>query len=123
MVSRTLRNFVLGFIALLLIGLGMMPSRAFAQGSVTATLSGTVMDSSGAVVAGATVSAKNNATASIATAVSSSDGLFAIPALQAGDYTVTVTMQGFKTVTLQDVRLNAGVPATIKPVLMPGGFT
>jgi len=123
MSSRTLSVLVLGLIAFLLIGLGVAPSRAFAQGSVTATLSGTVIDSSGAVIAGAAVRIKNNATSSVATAVSGSDGLFAIPALQAGDYTVTVTMQGFKTVTLQDVRLNAGVPATIKPVLMPGGFT
>ena len=114
---------VLGFVALLVMGLVLMPSRAFAQGSITATLSGTVTDSTGAVIAGASISAKNNATASVTAAVSGSDGLFAIPALQPGDYTVTITMQGFKTITLQDVRLNAGVPATIKPVLMPGGFS
>src|ERR1041385_2064117 len=122
MSRQTLRICALGAI-LLLTGLAIIPSRAFAQGSVTATLSGTVTDSTGAVVAGATISAKNNATSSVSTAVSGSDGLFAIPALQPGDYTVTVTMQGFKTVTLQDVRLNAGVPATIKPVLIPGGFS
>ena len=120
---QTSKIFVLRAVVILLMVLAITPSRAFAQGSVTATLSGTVMDSTGAVVAGATVSAKNNATSSIATAVSASDGLFAIPALQPGDYTVTVSMQGFKTITLQDVRLNAGVPATIKPVLMPGGFS
>jgi len=119
--KQTLRICVFGFVALLV--LGLMPSRAFAQGSVTATLSGTVSDSTGAVVAGASISAKNNSTSSITTAVSGSDGLFVLPAMPPGDYTVTVTMKGFKTITLQDVRLNAGTPATIKPVLIPGGFT
>jgi hypothetical protein len=123
MERQTLRVFVSGVVALMLMGLVIAPTRAFAQGSVTATLSGTVFDSSEAVVPGAIITAKNMGTSALATAVSGSDGLFAIPMLPAGDYTVTVTKQGFKTVTLQDVRLNAGVPATIKPILTPGGFT
>jgi hypothetical protein len=108
-------------VLLLLVGLTATPRRGFAQGSVTATLSGTVVDSSGAVVPGATITAKNNATASARTAVSGADGLFTIPALEPGDYTVTVALQGFMTAALENVRLNAGVPANIKPVLEPGG--
>ncbi len=118
---QTFRIFVLGAVALLLIGLAMAPSRAFAQGTVTATLSGTVFDSSGAVVVGAKISAKNNATSSVTNAVTGADGQFAIPMLQPGDYTVTVSMQGFATVTLQDIRLNANVPANLRPILKPGG--
>jgi hypothetical protein len=102
-------------------GLAATPRRAFAQGGVTATLSGTVFDSSGAVVPGATITAKNKGTASTTTAVSGPDGLFTIPALEPGNYTVTVTLQGFRTAALEDVRLNAGVPANIKPILEPGG--
>ncbi len=115
------RIFKLAAVLLLLMGLAATPRRAFAQGGVTATLSGTVFDSSGAVVPGATITAKNNATASTTTAVSGADGLFTIPALEPGNYTVTVTLQGFMTAALQDVRLNAGVPANIKPILEPGG--
>ena len=92
-----------------LMGLAVTPRRGFAQGSVTATLSGTVFDSSGAVVPGATIIAKNKGTASTTTAVSGADGLFTIPALEPGNYTVTFTMQGFKTAILEDVRQNAGV--------------
>jgi hypothetical protein len=115
------RIFMLAAVLLLLMGLAATPRRAFAQGGVTATLSGTVFDSSGAVVPGATITAKNKATASTTTAVSGADGLFTIPALEPGNYRVTVTLQGFKTAALEDVRLNAGVPANIKPILEPGG--
>src|SRR5262249_3459552 len=106
---------------LLLMALAVSPRHASAQGGVTATLSGTVFDSSGAVVPGAAITAKNKATAATSTAVSGADGLFTIPALEPGEYTVNVAMKGFATVTLNDVRLNAGVPTNIKPALTPGG--
>ena len=77
---------------IVLVGLAAVPYCAFAQGGVAATLSGTVVDSSGAVVPGATITAKNKATASTSTAVSSADGLFTIPALEPGNYAVTITM-------------------------------
>src|SRR5882724_7506335 len=115
------RIFTLPAVLLLLMALAGAPRCAFAQGGVTATLSGTVFDSSGAVVPGAAVTAKNRGTASTSTAVSGADGLFTIPALEPGSYTVTVTMQGFVTVALNDIRLNAGVPTNIKPTLSPGG--
>ena len=98
-----------------------MPHRGFAQGSVTATLSGTVFDSSKAVVPGARITAKNQGTASVTTAISDAEGLFTIPALEPGNYSVTIAMKGFATTTLEDIRLNAGVPANVKPVLTPGG--
>jgi hypothetical protein len=106
----------------LLAGLAATPHRASAQGGVTATLSGTVFDSSGAVVPGAAIAVRNKATASVTTAATGGDGLFAIPALEPGNYQVTVAMKGFATVVLEDIRLNAGVPANIKPVLTPGGM-
>jgi hypothetical protein len=115
------RLFCLPAVCLLLTALAVTPHRGFAQGSVTATLSGTVFDSSGAIIPGATVTAKNKATAHASTAVSGADGLFTIPALDPGNYTVTVTMQGFATLSLEDIRLNAGVPTNIKPTLSPGG--
>ena len=76
---------------------------AFAQGGATSTIAGTVVDSSGAVVPGADIEAKNVATGTIFTAVSGSDGAFTIPAVPPGTYTVTVTLMGFKTAVLNDV--------------------
>ena len=101
--------FMFPAVLLLLIGLAATPRPAFAQGGVSATLSGTVFDSSGAVVPGATITAKNKATASAMTAVSGTDGLFTIPALEPGNYTVTITLQGFKTAALESVDRRAHV--------------
>ena len=98
-----MRHRYLRLAALLLcaFGFALAPHLAFAQGSVAASLSGTVVDSSGAVVPGADVVVKNNATAATQSAVTGSDGLFTIPALEPGTYTVTVTLQGFKTAVLK----------------------
>ncbi len=49
-------------------------------------------------------------------AVTAENGTFSVPALNAGTYTVTVTLVGFKTVVLNDVVLNAGVPASVRAV-------
>jgi hypothetical protein len=96
---------------------------AFAQGTSTSSLAGTVVDSSGGALPGATITAKNNATGVTFTAVSSGTGDFNIPALPIGTYTVTVSLQSFKTVVLNDVVLNVGVPATVRPVLEVGNVT
>ncbi len=112
--------FKLLFVFLILTGFAQTRHLVFAQGSVTSTLSGTVVDPSGGVIPGASVAAKNNATAAITSAVTGADGIFTIPALEPGSYTVTVTLTGFKTVVLHDVRLNAGVPANVKAVLQIG---
>jgi hypothetical protein len=94
----------------------------FAQGGATAPLSGTVVDTSGAVVPGASVVVKNVATAATSEAVTNNEGQFTVPALSAGTYAVTVSLAGFKTVTVNDVVVNAGVPAGVKVTMAIGGI-
>jgi hypothetical protein len=96
---------------------------AFAQGGSTSTLSGIVVDSSGGVIPGADVTIKHNATNVTTTAVSNSSGAFSFPGLNIGTYTVTVTLQGFKTFVVNNVVLNAGSPANVRAVLEIGGIT
>jgi Carboxypeptidase regulatory-like domain/TonB-dependent Receptor Plug Domain len=96
---------------------------AYAQGSTSQALSGTVVDTSGAVIPGADVAAKHNATGVVSNAVSNSDGLFSIPSLPIGAYTVTVTLQGFKTAVIQNVVLTAGAGANVKASLEVGGVS
>jgi Carboxypeptidase regulatory-like domain/TonB-dependent Receptor Plug Domain len=94
----------------------------FAQGGVTAPLSGTVVDTSGAVIPGASVTVKRAETGVATDAVTNAEGQFTVPALNAGTYTVTVSLSGFKTVTLNNVVINAGVPAGVKVTMDVGGI-
>ncbi|OFW06130.1 MAG: hypothetical protein A3H96_23980, partial [Acidobacteria bacterium RIFCSPLOWO2_02_FULL_67_36] len=103
--------------ALLLVGSGI----ASAQGGSTSSLSGTVTDTTGAVVPGADITVKNDATGTLFTAVSGTNGTFTIPAISSGTYTATVHLEGFKTVVLKDIVVSVGVPAHINAKLELGG--
>ena len=91
--------------------------------STTQTLSGSVVDATGAVIPGADVAAKHNGTGVVSNAVSNAEGLFSIPSLPIGTYTVTVTLQGFKTVVVNDVVLTSGAGASVKATMEVGGVT
>ena len=106
--------------AALMIAVGS--ASAFAQGGTTGTLSGVVTDGSGAIIPGASIEAKNNATQAVSTAMSSAEGTFAIPALNSGLYTVTVTLQGFKTYKAEKVELAPSATISIRAVLEVGGL-
>ena len=93
---------------------------AFAQ---TSTLSGVVVDSAGGVIPGADVVIKHNATGVTTSGVSNSEGVFSFPRVQTGTYSVTVTLQGFKTFTANEVVLTTGTPASVRAVLEVGGVT
>ena len=98
-------------------------AHAFAQGSSTASVSGVVIDAQGAVIPGADVVVKNDRTGESFAAVSSAQGVFSIPALITGTYTVTVSLAGFKSVVLHNVIVNAGVPASLRATLEVGGLS
>lgn len=108
-------------IAAVMIGVGS--GSAFAQGGTTASsLIGTVSDASGAVIPGASVTVKNNATATEFTATTNEQGSFTIPAVDPGTYTITVALMGFKTGVLNGVRVNAATPASVRLTLEVGGL-
>jgi hypothetical protein len=86
----------------------------------TAPLSGLVTDPTGAVVAGASVTVRNNATTAEFRAATASNGTFTVPALDAGTYTVAITAPGFKQAIVNDVKLNAGVPGSVRITLEIG---
>jgi hypothetical protein len=72
-----------------------------------ATLTGTVTDPSGGTVPNATVTATNNATGSTYNAKTSNDGVYYIPYVVPGTYTVRVEAQGFETAVQENVLLQA----------------
>src|ERR1700685_3673687 len=71
------------------------------------TITGTITDPAGAVVAGAAVEAKNTETGVVYRGVSTNSGDYAIADLPVGTYAVTVTVKGFKTYTHTNLLLNA----------------
>ena len=94
---------------------------AYGQGAgVSTSLSGLVVDTSGGVMPGVDVVAKNNATGGTSQTVTDGGGRFTIPALPPGTYTVTLSLTGFKTVVLPDVQLVAATPQSVKVTLELG---
>jgi len=96
---------------------------AYGQGGATSAITGVVHDTAGGVVPGATVIVKSAATQTTFETLTTSAGAFNVPALQAGTYTVTVSLQGFKTAEITDVRVQIGIPTTVPVVLTVGGVT
>lgn len=95
---------------------------ALAQTS-TSRISGTVTDAAGAVVAGAKVTAKNEATGITYTQTTTEAGLFAFPSLPVGGYSITVEMQGFKTLNKTGNVLEVGTPLEVNVALEVGQAT
>ncbi|HEU4710647.1 MAG TPA: carboxypeptidase-like regulatory domain-containing protein [Pyrinomonadaceae bacterium] len=93
---------------------------AFAQAGSTGSLSGTVLDPKGAVVAGASVKVVAKATNQEFTAQTSEDGTFTVPTLTAGIYTATVTASGFKQSVVTDIKIDVGKPSSINVELEIG---
>lgn len=91
--------------------------------ATTGSISGTVTDPAGNVVAGATVTAKNEGTGvSSGTFTTTGDGTFVFSNLNPGSYSVTVlTASGFKTKTTTGVAVRLGLETPLKVGLEVGG--
>jgi hypothetical protein len=87
--------------------------------AVNATLSGRVVDTSGGTIAKATVMATNKATGFSRSAQASDAGEYTIPALPAGDYTVSAVFTGFGKQT-KAITLQVGQSADLDFTLTPG---
>lgn len=109
-------------IAVLLLTAACSPL-AYNQVTSTSSLSGAVVDPSGAMILGATVMVKNEATGEQFRAVTAGNGTFAVPALAAGNYQLTVSAPGFKQAVVQGVKLDAGVPGSVNISLEIGAST
>ena len=95
----------------------LLPSVVFAQ----ATLTGTVRDSSGAVLPGVTVEASSPAlTERVRSVVTDGNGVYRIIQLDPGIYSLSFTLPGFNVVRRTDIQLQGTVVITI-PVQMSVG--
>jgi Carboxypeptidase regulatory-like domain/TonB-dependent Receptor Plug Domain len=94
---------------------------AFAQD--TATLNGTVHDTTGAVVAGATVTVTNATIGMNKTTSANGDGDWVIPYLPSGSYDISITAKGFKTYQAKGVVLRVGQKARMDVTLEVGSLS
>src|SRR5688500_708247 len=76
----------------------------FAQ--INATLGGTVADSSGALIPGVEVTARNVNTGIVNTRITNETGNYEFPSLQPGVYTLSAALSGFQTATFNNVQLS-----------------
>ncbi len=83
-----------------------LPALALSQTGL-GTISGTVVDSSQAVVPNATIQVMQLSTNSARTTVTNAQGLFSFPSLVASKYTLTVNAAGFKERKIENLELNA----------------
>jgi carboxypeptidase family protein/TonB-dependent receptor-like protein len=107
-------------LACVLIVGSLMTTRAFAQ---TAEISGTIIDSSGASVPNAGVTALNVGTGISQSTESNSYGYYLIPLLEVGNYTVTAQAKGFETQIRSGVSLSVGAQQVLNITMQVGSVT
>ena len=104
----------LAFLILLLLA---VPANAQRTG---ARVRGSVADSSGAVIPGATVTLHSDATGLTRTTTTNESGLYSFGELPVGTYSIKVELQGFKTGERTDVQLNVADDRAVDFALDPG---
>ncbi len=91
--------------------------------TVQATITGRVLDSSGAGVPGAPVQVKNIETNQVTALVSDRGGQYTAPYLRPGTYSITVEAPGFKKLLRENLVLNIAQTVTVDLTLEVGGVT
>jgi Carboxypeptidase regulatory-like domain/TonB dependent receptor len=93
---------------------------AYAQ---TASIAGTILDSSNAGVPEASVKATNTATGAVRTATTGSTGTYVIPDIPVGNYDVSVGKMGFSTLQFRNLQLTVAQNLTLNGMLEVGAVT
>src|SRR5262249_46451935 len=88
---------------------------AWAQ-TATSNISGAITDATGAVVPGAKVTAKNEATGVVYSSITTSTGNYSFASLTPGRYTITVQQTGFRSYTSTNNDLTVGAPLVVDVV-------
>ena len=115
MISRVLCNVSTFVLVSFLCSLSVV-----AQTGATGALTGTITDPAQAVVAGVQVKVTNTTSKETRTVVTSEDGIYNVPLLTPGDYTVEISKEGFKTVVNSGVKINVTETASLNVQLEIG---
>ena len=108
----------------LIAGLCAMATTARVEGQgATATILGTVTDTSGAAVPNAAIQVKNVGTGAIANATSDEQGRYRVPELSIGEYDVQASRMGFSIEIHKGITLTVGVQSVVDFSLAVGQQT
>ena len=106
-------------LAFMLLGLGALPTAAWAQSAIA----GQVRDNTGAVLPGVTVEATSPALIEgTRTVVTDGEGRFTIIDLRPGAYTVTFTLEGFSRTVREGIQLPSNFTATVDATMGIGSL-
>jgi carboxypeptidase family protein len=108
------------FLAAFLVALMAVP--AMAQ-KITATIRGTITDSTGAVVPGAKVTVRNEGTGLNRVSESNSDGIYSFAELPVGSYRIEVEKAAFKSATRSRITLNVADTRAVDVQLETGSIS
>jgi len=100
----------------------LVPASSYGQ-TTTGTISGTITDPNGAVIANARISVKNVQTGIEQATRSNASGNYIFPAIMVGDYTLTAQSQGFGVVTHTGLHLDANQDLTSDVQMKVGSET
>jgi Carboxypeptidase regulatory-like domain len=105
--------------------IGLTPFRAthLSAQTVTGTILGNILDASGAAIPNAAITVTNQDTGVVRNAASTSNGVYNIPSLLPGKYTVQASAQGFNPVEVKDVVVDVGSDARVELKLEVGSTT
>jgi hypothetical protein len=105
-----------GILAALMVGVCLDAAGQSDRGAIA----GSILDSSGAVVPGATITATGADTGIVYKTTSTSEGVYRIPNIQVGAYNITVEAPGFKTSEQKGLIVQINTTAALDVVLQPG---
>ncbi|MFZ0661394.1 MAG: carboxypeptidase regulatory-like domain-containing protein [Acidobacteriaceae bacterium] len=88
---------------------------------LTGTLSGTVTDQTGAVIPGASIVLKNQASGDVRVATANGTGFFVITAVQPAAYSITITAKGFTTWRENDIVMGTGDTRSVPNIKLSVG--
>jgi Carboxypeptidase regulatory-like domain len=117
-VKKRLVSLLVVLCCAILLGGGMLRAQ-----SIYGTITGTVYDPSGAVVANANVTLKNAASGDVRKSATNSDGYYSFSSVPTGPYSLTVEAAGFQKTVTEGIEVNGGASQSFPIKLVLGSAT
>ena len=121
MKNRILKaSFLFGTMMLLIM---LFSTTSIMAQATTGVVRGTVVDNAGSVIAGASVTVRNEETGVESTSITNGEGVFEVQSLLPGSYTVTIESRGFKRSVKTGFPVKVGIVNPSDTVLEVGAET